>query len=389
MASHYGEHAIEDALKHGRAVLKFISANDVGKTGAHQYGFYIPKTAAPLLTPHPPIKGRIDKSWPKVIWQDGRTTDSCVTWYGDKSRSEYRLTRFQDDFPYLNEDSIGSLLIIVPVSFDEFHAYILDLEEDIEDVQAALNTPVVGRFAVFDASGGVVETENACIDRKFRAYVQTLTDYPTTKVVSAMTRQFIAECVRGFALKSTDDQLFRWIKDEYRLFQMMERQLKQEDVVRTFKDIDDFLETASSIMQARKSRAGWSLENHVEFLFTQAGIPFQVRQKVDKTKPDVLIPSKAAYDDPNYPREKLVMAGLKTTCKDRWRQVLKEAPKIPTKHIITMQVGITTTQLDEMQEAGVVLVVPAPLHKEYPKDHPIQLQTVEQFITKVRGLHGG
>ena len=53
------ELAIADAIKHGKALLKFISPNDVGKTGSHQAGYYLPKKAAYLFTPFPPEVGRI------------------------------------------------------------------------------------------------------------------------------------------------------------------------------------------------------------------------------------------------------------------------------------------------------------------------------------------
>lgn len=385
MASSNGKRAIESALTHGRAILKFISANDVNKTGAHQQGFYLPKSAWRLFSPHPPEKGHLEKSWPKVTWQDGRKTESCVTWYGKGTRSEYRLTRFQQDFPFLNRDSVGSLLVIIPVTLDHFNAFVLDLDEDIEDIQAALNTPVVARFAVFDRErAGEPESENSCIDRLFDEFVSTLDKYPPTKIVSAATRSIIATCIRRFAEKSSDDRLFRWIKQEYRLFQLMERKLTKGDVIRAFSDIDDFLKTASSIMQTRKARAGLSLENHVRELLSQAQIPFEMGINVDGTEPDVLIPSKKSYDDPTYPSDRLFMLALKTTCKDRWRQVLKEAPRIPVKHLLTLQEGISVSQLKEMRDAKVVLVVPKPIQKDYPKDRPMELVEVDQFFHKVQ-----
>ncbi len=98
---------------------------------------------------------------------------------------------------------------------------------------------------------------------------------------------------------------------------------RQHEIVRPFKDVDDFLTTASSIMNRRKSRAGRSLENHVESLLRAAGISFDVRPQIDgRVQPDILIPSKTDYEDVNFPVEKLRILGVKTTCKDRWRQVL-------------------------------------------------------------------
>lgn len=57
------------------------------------------------------------------------------------------------------------------------------------------------------------------------------------------------------------------------------------------------------------------------------------------------------------------MLAVKTTCKDRWRQVLNEADKINNIHLFTLQEGVSLTQFREMQSAGVKLVVPLPLHK--------------------------
>jgi hypothetical protein len=386
MATIHGQHAIDEALRAGRAILKFISANDVNKTGAHQYGFYLPKEAWPLFTPHQPEKGVNKKSWPKVRWQNGLETASCVTWYGKGTRREYRLTRFQHDFPYLTEDSVGNLLVIVPISHDEFHAYVLDLDEDIQDVQAALDTQVAGRFAVYESGATPAETENSCLDREFRDFLNGLRTFPNTTIVSSVTRHAVATCVRAFVKRSPDSQLVRWVTEEFRLFRMIERRFAQDDVVRLFKDIDDFLKTASKLMQARKSRAGRSLENHIEHLFIASGLKFEMRRILDGTRPDVIIPSKAAYDDPRFPREKLIAIGIKTTCKDRWRQVLREAPQVHIKHILTTQRGISIRQLNEMHESNVVLVVPKVLHKDYPKKHAISILTLEQFIRKARGI---
>src|SRR5687767_9900214 len=101
------ERAIADSLRTGRAVLKFISPNDVGLTGGHQCGYYLPKPVWNLYTPNPPKKGANADSWPTIQWHDGRRTESRVIWYGKGTRSEYRLTRFGKDFPHLSPDSVG------------------------------------------------------------------------------------------------------------------------------------------------------------------------------------------------------------------------------------------------------------------------------------------
>src|ERR1700730_17342542 len=127
MASPFGARAIDEALRHGRAILKYISRNDVGLTGSHQGGFYLPKAAWRLYTTHPPMKGLNAKTNVEVIWQDDRTTDSCVTWYGTRTRSEYRLTRVGKDFLWVPADNVGSVLVLIPATTTNFLAYVLDL----------------------------------------------------------------------------------------------------------------------------------------------------------------------------------------------------------------------------------------------------------------------
>src|SRR5262245_33640053 len=121
MGSPLAEKAISDAQDHGKAILKFISANDCGVTGSHQAGFYLPKAAWQLYAPFPPKKGRIDKSKVQIVWQGGLlTTNSVVTWYGKKTRDEYRLTSFGRGFPFLHEDTVGDLLVLVPQDLQNF-----------------------------------------------------------------------------------------------------------------------------------------------------------------------------------------------------------------------------------------------------------------------------
>ena len=98
-------------------------------------------------------------------------------------------------------------------------------------------------------------------------------------------------------------------------------------------------------------------------------------------KPDFIFPSAAAYHDMLFPAERLVFLGSKTTCKDRWRQVLNEANRIPHKYLFTLQEGVSPNQLDEMRDENLTLVVPKALHKSYPKGGDII--TLRDFIEVV------
>ena len=94
------------------AFCRFITANDTGKNGSHQAGFYIPKCAAALLFDTPGVKGENKDKMVKVKWQDDFTTDSRFIYYGQGTRNEYRITRFGKGFPFFEEDNVGDLLII-------------------------------------------------------------------------------------------------------------------------------------------------------------------------------------------------------------------------------------------------------------------------------------
>jgi type II restriction enzyme len=148
MSSPLCEKAINEALQYGNALLKFISPNDTGVTGTHQAGFYLPKSAWKIFTPHNPEKDKNSKHEIAIEWQDGRTTESVITWYGQKTRSEYRLTRFGRDFPFLIPDTVGDLLVLIPKNSLQFMGYVLDLEEDIEEVINTLGVQPFDRWAV-------------------------------------------------------------------------------------------------------------------------------------------------------------------------------------------------------------------------------------------------
>jgi hypothetical protein len=362
MATPNGEAAIACALETGNALLKFVSANDVNKTGAHQYGFYLPKEPGvwEMFTYHPPIKGNTSKEIVSIQWQiDEYVTESAITWYGSGTRSEYRLTRFGRGFPYITHDSVGDLLVLVPLGQRRFRAFLLDREEDVEELVAALGIQIGKSWGVFQDGNARVVSEEECVERAFGEFVQALTSFPKGVLFSQTARDVVARCVRDFAAVGPDVALVRWMHSEYHLFRMAERLLCANDVRRLFRDIEEFLATASSIMQRRKSRAGQSLENHVEALLTINHIPHQMRSKKIEGVPDVVIPGLAEYEDSSFPLNKLFVLGIKTTCKDRWRQVLNEGRRVERKHFLTLQQGISVNQLREMNQAKVSLVVPA------------------------------
>lgn len=101
-------------------------------------------------------------------------------------------------------------------------------------------------------------------------------------------------------------------------------------------------------------------------------------------RPDILIPGETAYFDPSWPENRLFVIGLKTTCKDRWRQVLNEGHRVRAKYILTLQQGIIGNQLKEMKDARISLIVPKSLHGKYPESWRPAILDVQSFIESVK-----
>jgi hypothetical protein len=172
---------------------------------------------------------------------------------------------------------------------------------------------------------------------------------------------------------------------EYELFLSVEAALESPRIAAGFASVDDFVKHAHTILQRRKARSGRSLELQVRELFLESslveGVHFEHQPESENRKrPDFLFPSAKAYKDQTFDAARLRMLAVKTTCKDRWRQVINEADRISQKHLLTLQEGVSGAQFQEMQQAGIVLVVPAPLVSAFPKSVQPSLTTLGQFI---------
>ncbi len=214
--------------------------------------------------------------------------------------------------------------------------------------------------------------------------------FPATTDFSEFSRKSIAAEVDP--LGSPDATLMSWMDHEEKLFRIYERHLVQARLKKGFgvhgDDVDEFVGFSLSVQNRRKSRVGYAFEGHLEQLFYRHGLKFEQggknRVTENNARPDFLFPSFAAYHDPRYPVSRLVMLGAKTTCKDRWRQVLSEANRIPSKHLVTLEAAISEAQTDEMASNKLQLVVPASIHTTYTPAQQAGLLDLRTFISLVR-----
>lgn len=215
--------------------------------------------------------------------------------------------------------------------------------------------------------------------------------FPATAAFSAFARDSIAD--RTDALGAPDATLMEWMDHEEKLFRLYERQLVQAQLRAGFgdhgDDVDAFINYSLSVQNRRKSRVGHAFEGHLDTLFRLHGLQFQQgRGKGNVTennaRPDFIFPSFAAYHDPAFPAGRLMMLGAKTTCKDRWRQVLSEASRISSKHLVTLEAAISEAQTEEMASHRLQLVVPASIHATYTARQQVELQDLQGFILQVK-----
>ena len=178
---------------------------------------------------------------------------------------------------------------------------------------------------------------------------------------------------------------------EYEVFRSVEEAVVVPQIRNGFATMDEFTALAQTVLQRRKARSGLSLELHTRAIFKEENLiedrEFAYnKQSEPGHRPDFLFPSVDAYRAADFPANRLRMLAVKTTCKDRWRQILNEAARIERKHLLTLQEGVSETQFREMVEARVQLVVPKPLARKYPSAVQPHLQTLESFIADVRLL---
>ena len=204
---------------------------------------------------------------------------------------------------------------------------------------------------------------------------------PKTEVLSALARNLTG-------IDSRDGADLALLDREELLFRAYEKHLVTQRLREGFGvdglDVDAFVSFSLSVHNRRKSRMGHALENHLTTVFKQHGLTFERGKGTlyteGRQQPDWMFPSFSAYHDSSFPVERLTLLGAKTTCKDRWRQVLAEGDRLEKKYLATLEAGISERQTNQMQEKNLQLVVPGRIHSTYSESQQIWLYTISDFI---------
>lgn len=333
-------------------------------------------------------------------WPNGE--DGFLTWYdareNDPKRSEYRM--YYSTTEAFSRASTGDTLFLALRPDERILAIFTEKDSTIEnqirwlfglDERAGSDYSVRADFDSEDnrldyASTYILEQMGITIEEEGEPYLDLILEkfdgiFPKTKVFS----EFARSTVKMEPVGNLDELILNWMEREELLFRTLEKYLIRERLKTGFEDdVDAFISFSLSVQNRRKSRAGNALENHVECLLQNRGLQYD-RTKIteNKSKPDFIFPSISAYHNPDFSTELLTMLGAKTTCKDRWRQVLPEAERIKHKHLITMEAAISENQTDEMIYNKVQLVVPRRLHQTFNAKQQAWLMDVNGFFELV------
>lgn len=382
--------AIDSVLSGKDSYCKFLSANDSGETGGHQSGILISKTAKNILFTDQEIKeNHILKKSGKIKWQDDFETNCTFTWY--ESKNELRITGFGRGFPLLRPEYTGALFVFIKDSPEDYQGFLFNTDEDIQEFLDSFGLTPAETNRPIELNEVSVETKEKMA---ISLFIDSLTvDFPSSVEMSQAARNIVYEVFsrKLITVSDPDTALLQWTEAEYRLFREIEHSRYGNTIAHGFKTVDDFITLANQVLNRRKSRAGKSLEHHLSAIFDDNKIQYTAQAITEGNKrPDFLFPSEEAYHDMSFSIEKLCTLAAKTTCKDRWRQILNEADRLrdENKYLCTMQQGISSAQMDEMQTEKVVLVVPKPYILAYPKDKRERIWTVGKFVSYVKEMEG-
>lgn len=326
------------------------------------------------------------------------------TWYDSRvdhpTRSEFRLYYSSNDV--IKSAVAGDLMIVCKISLDTLAIVIApqgstsekqllwlfgigdiasrfvfkDLTNDKDDIGFA------GRYILSSLGIEIEETAPDYLEQLLTLFGKK---FPTTKVFSDFSRSTLKDVS---AIEEPDETLIAWIEREELLFKTLEKVIVAERLEKGFgddgKDVEEFINFSLSVQNRRKSRAGFALENNLALIFSINGMQYSHGAVTERNnKPDFLFPGAKQYHSPSFDVNLLTMLGVKTTAKDRWRQVLSEAIKIRHKHLITLEPSISKNQTDDMIANNLKLVIPSPLIKTYKEDQKKDIIDLKTFIKEV------
>jgi type II restriction enzyme len=276
-------------------------------------------------------------------------------------------------------------MLLVKTGEDDICGWVLDRDDEIENFLSKFNISHLdrGNIQIPQRKGTDIPENVFNQNQLVEDFIRNLKGNPPKgTAISEIARQICASSSRSM---DADEKLVNWVNAEYQIYRLVENSLHQPFINEGNHTLDEILEFSLSVLNSRKSRAGKALEYHLAAIFNEQRIPYSHGEISEgHSRPDFIFPGILEYHDNRFNSGHLVFLGSKTTCKDRWRQILPEAKRINRKHLFTLQQGISSNQLGEMERENVTLVVPKMNLNSFPEPWRPKLLTLGSFVEYVR-----
>ncbi len=373
-------------------IVKRLSGNDTGLTGGHQVGLYFPRIF-------------FESTIPEICTKERHNADAFIEecYFPAQGDSVKKLRAVYYNSKYFPEKNLKK-------KYDEFR--LTRWGGNASPVQDPENTGSIFLFAVaregdriYSVGWVTSSLEEECLIENWLGnevepglfQLSSFSSQPTKEVPIPkdwfksfpngrdLFRFIVQQLPRSRWTKSIDKLLLKRREMEFEVFEEIEKAEVLPKIRNGFQSVGEFIKYAHSVSNRRKSRTGTSLELNLESILIDENIAFETQVITEnRKKPDFIFPSGKAYHDKGFPNLKLKMMAAKTCCKDRWRQIISEADKIPTKHLFTLQEGVSSNQLQEMRDNNVELIIPEPHLKSFPKEWRNSILTLSEFIQQVK-----
>jgi hypothetical protein len=344
----------------------------------------------------------------QFVWlgdeQEGISEEGFASWYDSRRAQLHRSAEYRLYYPrngvsdlmgagdtlFIAKRPDGDLMIIIAPAGSTVQNQLVwmfgidepggDFEvKEIDKEDAKLD--FAARY-ILDELGIEADEEGADLD----GLIAEFTAFPGTKAFSELARKSLGLDPRD----DPDKVLMAWLEREELLFRRLERKVVAERLQAGFMagddaDVDGFISFSLSVQNRRKSRIGYSFESHLKALFDAHTLRYDRQVITEKnSKPDFLFPGLAEYKDASFPETRLTVLGAKSSCKDRWTQVLAEASRIKEKHLVTLEPSISENQTEKMAAMHLRLILPKRLHETYKPKQQEWLMSVADFVGMVR-----
>lgn len=382
-----------------RVLIKKLSRNDCSwadEPGKHQAGIYIPAEIResgflPSLANSNPERSHILDARFLTFWpRSGETRNSALKHYTNKG-TEMHMTRVpKEEFSNLTPASwfVGGDLTSPVADARHWFMTIDSASEEAEALETLFDLDADFRFALFDPTDLphepedelaelIEELSNAIARGKLDEFVTKASRMPQPKELAEQAqKEYLAETglneLNPFSIEAPGDVVMRISRDlEYRLYKRSELRFRAsqalailakesnlvESVVRGYATLDALFLSAS---QTRKSRAGRSFETHLSTMLRSAQIRFEEQAVTGGRRPDFVLPDVGTLMSPRRDFDDAIVVALKTTLRERWKQVSKERFN-SSVFLATVDDRVSEEAIVEMDGQGIVLVVPETL----------------------------